>query len=229
MGRSRTEVFITMKSSLALLLVLGVAICNSSVLRQPQCPPQEEFCDECPKTTGEDEEAEKLEKECPTNEVIEKSSRSLTNLMLKGMLDPESKEICANLTVKKCTKPGTEDWDQVGDTCIHFFNIHTTFHCAEHYCRRRSGHLLSIHNSGTNCYLNRAVRCANLHIAFSWIGLRRWGCGYRWTDGSCLNYQNWYNGRPYPCRGHCVAMYHTAGGKWLNVHCGSRIPFACSR
>ena len=61
--------------------------------------------------------------------------------------------------------------------------------------------------------------------ATSWIGLKKSGSGYTWSDGSSSNFYNWASGAAQT--GDCVNM--DANGLWRDVACNQVYSYVCKR
>ncbi|XP_048216565.1 proteoglycan 3 [Perognathus longimembris pacificus] len=116
-------------------------------------------------------------------------------------------------------------------TC-HYRLVRTpkTFTKAQSVCQRcYKGNLVSIHSSQDNYQ----VQCAASQVnqAQIWIGgfLKGWFLWkkFRWTDGSCWDFEHWAPRQPRHGRGHCVTLC-TKGGHWQRAPCRKHLPFVCS-
>ena len=55
------------------------------------------------------------------------------------------------------------------------------------------------------------------HDVYFWIGLKRYENDFFWSDGSILNYNNWYQGKPKRNIDddiNCVEIWETKSWKW---------------
>ncbi|KAH7718499.1 venom C-type lectin mannose binding isoform 3 [Aphelenchoides avenae] len=93
-----------------------------------------------------------------------------------------------------------------------------TFDEAHTICLEYGAHLASMHSVEEN---NLLKSFAARHIdvdATAWVGLYapKMDCRFEWSDGSALDYTNWYPGRPM-CNGgnpwYCVTMITDISGK----------------
>ncbi|XP_042762642.1 proteoglycan 3 [Panthera leo] len=104
------------------------------------------------------------------------------------------------------------------------------FNCAQRICRRcYRGNLVSIHSYNLDYRILCSARVLNENevwigaISRGWFMCRR----FRWTDGSCWNFQYWASGQPFQGHGNCVTLC-TPGGHWRRTSCQRRLPFVCS-
>nr|CDJ82062.1 C-type lectin domain containing protein [Haemonchus contortus] len=120
-----------------------------------------------------------------------------------------------------------------------------TFDEAEAMCVADSGHLVSIHSSEENEFVE-AITAANKpsieYYDFVWIGLqqRSGNKTWTWTDGSPVNYLNWAPGEPNDVeeREHCVEFYNNPGIQlpnavetgWNDIDCNLKMKyFVCKK
>ncbi|CAJ0922823.1 unnamed protein product, partial [Mesorhabditis belari] len=85
----------------------------------------------------------------------------------------------------------TASWYKVIDQRISFDE-------AEAYCASRKSHLVSIHSQEENYFVQELAKTVGSYSHFR-IGLKRnpnKGNAFEWTDGSSVNFTNWFPGYP---------------------------------
>ncbi|XP_022088561.1 lymphocyte antigen 75-like [Acanthaster planci] len=104
------------------------------------------------------------------------------------------------------------DWDEANRVCTNF-----------------GGHLASFHHPDEEAFLVKNLKL-NLKRRF-WIGLndQRNEGGYRWSDGTPVQYTNWAPGEPndYGGQEECVET-DLKGGKWNDLFCWYKRNYLCS-
>nr|XP_015208795.1 PREDICTED: galactose-specific lectin nattectin-like [Lepisosteus oculatus] len=125
---------------------------------------------------------------------------------------------CAEGEFCRCPIHGFTHWLRIGNKCFSYHGHPVNFFQAEAQCRRYSckGHLASIHSCFENHQIYSLIIARNYTYPRTWIGgLRHNRCnGFRWTDGSCWNYNNWYPGEPNNQFGREYCTEINFGGKW---------------
>ncbi|XP_019640151.1 PREDICTED: collectin-12-like [Branchiostoma belcheri] len=125
--------------------------------------------------------------------------------------------------------------------CYKFKRQELTWNDALTECGKEGANVASIANRGENYFI--AGLSLNAPRAV-WIGLRRRGDSWIWTDGSPRRYANWRPGEPnnfktiFSGGEHCVSMYSKDGrylvgtwktGEWNDVRCRNKYPFICKK
>ncbi|XP_013399078.2 macrophage mannose receptor 1-like [Lingula anatina] len=143
------------------------------------------------------------------------------------------------------TPSGTDDdtcgdsWHSYGDHCYYISEGWGSTHrkswfSARQWCMENAGDLLSIHTPGEADFVTTLVsKTDNIK---SWIGANNLDLqGYRWTDGTLVNYINWGQGEPNSRYGleRCVNMYtgndRTQPGTFNDDNCAAKLPFICKK
>ncbi|CAJ0952963.1 unnamed protein product, partial [Mesorhabditis belari] len=115
----------------------------------------------------------------------------------------------------------TASWYKVIDQEI-------TFDEAEAYCASRKSHLVTIHSQEENDFVQELAETVHSTSGF-WIGLKRnpnQGKALEWTDGSSVDFTNWYPGEP-ASRTHSTLLSHD--GKWQVIVPTHQRYFICKR
>ncbi|KAK5969033.1 C-type lectin-1 [Trichostrongylus colubriformis] len=138
------------------------------------------------------------------------------------------------------------------DSCYKNFLWAKSFHHAEEMCREFGGHLASIHSAEENTFMTNLVMTgyvvtkSNYH---TWIGLIKEGRNWKWTDGSSVDYTNWFPGQPDGVGGgvQCAQLWgdymdalprpfpmhhgsHWRTGKWNDIRCTTQMrSYVCKK
>ncbi|XP_069490132.1 lectin-like isoform X2 [Ambystoma mexicanum] len=104
---------------------------------------------------------------------------------------------------------------------------------AEFYCQNlyQGAHLASILSEDENDFLKEITFQHTHSYPIIWIGAS--DCYkdrfFVWTDGSKLNYKNWFPGEPNNNNGReaCVNYNFNSPGLWNDEHCEVKFPFIC--
>ncbi|XP_027025082.2 macrophage mannose receptor 1b [Tachysurus fulvidraco] len=132
------------------------------------------------------------------------------------------------------------DWVKFQTKCYKMEQELKTWTEARSYCRQLGGNLASVNNRLQQAFVTFLMDGDNLDDL--WIGFSNLAKkGFKWTDGSGIEYTNWAKGEPRrneyvwmweneePT---CVAlgsMVKPEIGKWLTKDCNDTIRFICSR
>ncbi|CAJ0601532.1 unnamed protein product [Cylicocyclus nassatus] len=115
-----------------------------------------------------------------------------------------------------------------------------TFDEAEKYCIDLKGHLASIHSEEENNVVHKMSEIYQNYTSYShftWIGLRRKGDTWEWTDGTPLDFTKWSAKEPNNYMNldeNCVQMYtgqlstwkpNTGDFEWNDVNCEKKMLF----
>jgi len=86
-------------------------------------------------------------------------------------------------------------------------------------------HLASVHPENQQAITDLII---NTGRGWLWLGLRRDGGSWKWSDGSAYDVSNWATGEPNNKGGgeDCVVVYGDTG-KWNDYACSDRNNFMC--
>ncbi|XP_033103295.1 C-type Lectin CRL-like [Anneissia japonica] len=128
-------------------------------------------------------------------------------------------------------------WVPYGGSCYRVFSYLKTWHAAESFCSTSSesrGHLVTISSFVENRFVATLWRTSHGVSSGTdtyWIGLKRWGHSWRWSDRSTYRYRNWFTGEPNNHGGHedCVHQSNKNGDylTWNDNSCSRRLSFVC--
>lgn len=117
----------------------------------------------------------------------------------------------------------------IGNQCFTVFEDPSDFTTAQHQCREKNGHLMTVRSSVSHDIL--PLLLGNLTGRY-WIGLHRpTGCpkngaalrGYKWvTNDSESDFFNWKNFNSSCSSPRCVSVSEEDGFKWIQVPCGEQ-------
>ncbi|XP_033104052.1 snaclec coagulation factor IX-binding protein subunit A-like [Anneissia japonica] len=132
-------------------------------------------------------------------------------------------------------------WVPYKRSCYRVFSYLKTWHEAESFCSTSSGskgHLVTIGSSAENRFVATLWRTSHggdgseiTRKYTYWIGLKRWGNSWRWSDGSPYRYTNWARSEPNNKwkREDCVHQWkkHYSYLTWNDNRCSKRLSFVC--
>merc|ERR1712218_16770 len=157
---------------------------------------------------------------------------ALLSLLTLAILQPLAEAQRGNPPTFSCPEGWIDRVDQFGK-CYYLFSVgtETGWQDAEDFCKSNEGHLVSLHSNEENQFL------ADTFISKkTWIGGRKMGSQWTWSDGTSWNYENWKAPAEPSGDGDCVDMgyfiyWGEPAGVWNDSSCNSTgvYTFLCQR
>jgi len=123
-------------------------------------------------------------------------------------------------------------YDYYGQACYRLVAEAQTWENAELACQKHGAHLLSIHGTHEQNYINALVMQNPGWISF-WIGGNDINeqLGWRWSDGSPFYFWNWNNDEPNNKGGKefCIEMSADMLGRWNDIECDREFSYICRK
>ncbi|KAL4228716.1 chromatin-modulating protein mrc1 [Mactra antiquata] len=129
--------------------------------------------------------------------------------------------------ITNTTYPGyckVKTWKQNANFC-YFVNLNggLTYSAAEQDCTQRGMHLTSVDSRIEEIFLLNLIDADPNDSVDVWIGFRKKGGYFSWSDGTSPRYMNWARS---PQNNDCVMMHH-ADGKWEDDSCSHTKGYIC--
>ncbi|XP_064595387.1 macrophage mannose receptor 1-like isoform X2 [Liolophura sinensis] len=117
-------------------------------------------------------------------------------------------------------------WSFFKGNCYYVSKGRRSFYDSRTFCVQNGGELVSIHDHDESDYVISKISRSTTDSF--WIGLNDIGeNGYNWTDGSPLNFINWYQNEPNDAYGQQSCVQMIRDGFWQDNNCGYLKRFIC--
>uniref|UniRef100_A0A8D2P0S0 C-type lectin domain-containing protein n=1 Tax=Zosterops lateralis melanops TaxID=1220523 RepID=A0A8D2P0S0_ZOSLA len=124
------------------------------------------------------------------------------------------------------------NWHKFQGHCYRYFPRRRSWEDAERDCRRRAGHLTSIHSQEEHAFINGGCRGKwEPKGGNTWIGLndRIVEQDFQWTDNTGLVRGFWGPDNFFAGGEDCVVLVSHEIGKWNDVPCNYNLPYICKK
>ncbi|XP_033123571.1 C-type lectin BfL-2-like [Anneissia japonica] len=150
----------------------------------------------------------------------------LVGIFIAVAASPSDGALC-----RKCPKY----WLPFGNKCYRLYASPKTWDEAKKDCSSCSnshGNLVSIGSEAENKFVSTIWQTYNGGRGNTyWIGLRRSGSTWRWSDNSFYSYRKWKSGEPNNFGGNenCVHQWKKDGNylTWNDGRCNYKLPYVC--
>ncbi|KAI8500552.1 hypothetical protein Bbelb_221180 [Branchiostoma belcheri] len=147
-------------------------------------------------------------------------------------------------TGQNCQEPGgfISGWWEYSKHRYKLFTDEVTWDQANTRCKKQGANLASINNREENVFIADLIKNAGNHV---WVGLRKYGRHWKWSDSSKILYSNWSPGEPnnymrwFRASEDCVYMNYKNGkalfrqnperGTWNDIQCDKQYPYICKK
>lgn len=126
------------------------------------------------------------------------------------------------------------DWYGYNKTLYAFFSVPHKWVEAKAHCESLGGTLASVHSLQEADYIHQLTGGDSTDPYY--IGGRKEGGSWEWTDGSTFDFTHWLPGEPNNLGGaeKCLSVGHPTignGSQWNDRNCGNgaAVPFVCQK
>ena len=126
-----------------------------------------------------------------------------------------------------------QGWAMFKNGCYKFNLEEKDWDEAENTCNQENGHLTSVLSNEEVNFIRCLQDPAAIHK--TWIGAKRIGNGFEWSDGKGFEFENWRTGQPNNQGGqeNCIEVDSDPGqsshDQWNDVPCSNKRNFVCKK
>ena len=127
-----------------------------------------------------------------------------------------------------------EGWEEFENSCYkHFPEVHD-WTAAKDDCVEKGAHLVSIH-SIEELHFVRNLHYSSTKPIKTWIGGKRVGGDFQWTDGSNFDFEHWDDNEPNSVNENesCIVLLRDINScrneKWSDINCNEENHYICKR